>query len=123
MKKESTDIDVIASENLRKYYLTPNNISDAEFAAVMDMSVSGVRKIKSGESGLTMKKMDVIYKESGVTPNQLYFGEDEPGKKARKNITIGDLIVSVEQYDLHERKRKLLEYAELLLNIANNLPE
>lgn len=121
MRKDGADIDVIVSENLRKYYLEANNIKDAEFAAIMNMSVSGVRKLKNGESGLTMRKLDVIYKESGVTPNQLYFGDNEPGVIVKKNPTIGDLLVSIEHCSAEEKKKKLLQYAELLLNLANNM--
>lgn len=121
MKKEMAEIDITVSENLKKYYLIPNKIKDAELAALLDLSISGARKVKNGESGLNMKKLDIIYKESGITPNQLYFGDNDPDMEKRKIVSIGELVVSMEKFPPAERKNKLVQYAELFLNLANNI--
>lgn len=86
------------------------NWTQENLAEIFDISTSALKKIESGENNITIREMEILHKEAGVSADFILFGEAQENK---------ELELSFETLTGEEKYRLIMRLILYLCNVEN----
>ena len=86
------------------------NWTQENLAEIFDISTSALKKIESGENNITIREMEILHKEAGVSADFILFGEVQENK---------DLEMSFETLTGEQKYRLIMRLILYLCNVEN----